>query len=186
MKTTFLALIISVFVMRAVAGEFARSSTFESVDSFVTAASKFLPRTTKSDLSPLFTVRIRENPPNPPVTATGIQSSSLLWSGESSALVFVTAIPPTDDEIGMPSAVGILFLLSRHKTKWHIADLKRFTAVGKYAGVSAELTTGDDWENPVRHPIITIKETQGGRGYSYELSASYHFNGSTIKRLKLE
>ena len=86
----------------------------------------------------------------------------------------------------MRSAVGILFLLNRNKTKWHIADLKRFTAVGKYAGVSAELTSGNDWNNPTRHPIVTIKETQGGRGYSYDLSASYDFVGSKLKRLNLE
>ncbi len=188
MRTAFLALIISALVQRTAADGFARSSTFESVESFATAASQFLPRTTKSDLSRLFMVRIREGgPPSTLVTAPAIESSSALWSNESSALVFVTAIPPSDDELGLPSAVGIMFLLNRHKTKWHIIDLKRFTAVGKYANVSAEISgEGRDGSGFHDLPVFTVTETQGGRGVNWTLRATYHMDAFRLKRLELE
>jgi hypothetical protein len=184
MRTAFVALLLSALVQRGTADEFARSSTFESVESFVTAASQFLPRTSKSDLARLFTVRIRDGgPPSTLVTAPAIESSSALWSNESSALVFVTASPSTDADPEMPSAVGVAFLLSRNKTKWHIADLKRFSALGKYANVTAKIS-GEGRDHDL--PIFTVTEAHGGRGVYWTLCATYHIDALRLKRMELE
>jgi len=84
----------------------------------------------------------------------------------------------------------VLFLLERTKNSWRIADSQRFTASGKDAEVSAELTagTGGGYHLDSDHtkPVVTVKESHGGRGYAYQLSASYTFNASKLKPLKLE
>lgn len=191
MRTAFLAFAIGVSVLRADAGDFSRASAFESVEAFVAAATAFQPAATKSDLAALFTVRELGQPEDPktgsPIAATSIQSSVALWSNDSHALVFVTAAPPTD---ATRSAVGVLFLLNRVKSSWRIADSQQFTATGKYAGVSAELTagtgTGYHLGSDDMKPVVTVKESQGGRGYAYQISASYTLNASKLKRLELE
>jgi hypothetical protein len=115
-RTEILAFAVAASVLRADAGDFARSSTFKTVEDFVEAATAFQPATGKSDLSALFMVRELGQPEDPktgtPITATSIQSSVAIWSNESHALVFVTAAPPTD---ATRSAVGVLFLLTRAK-----------------------------------------------------------------------
>lgn len=190
-KTAFLALALGASILRADAGDFARSSAFDSVEAFVAAAKAFQPATTKSDLSALFTVRELGEPEDPktgtPIAATRIESSVALWANDSQALVFATADPPTS---ATHSAVGVLFLLSHNHKSWRIADSQRFAATGKDAGVSAELTadtgTGYDLGKERMDPVVTVKESQGGRGYAYQISASYTLNGSKLKRLELK
>jgi hypothetical protein len=190
-RTALLSLAIGASVLRADAGDFARSSAFESVDAFVAAATAFQPSATKSDLSPLFTIRELGQPEDPktgtPIPATSVQSCVALWSNDSHALVFVTAVPRTE---ATRSAIGVLFVLSRRKTSWRITDSQRFTATGKDAGVSAELTggTGSGYHlgSDGMKPVVTIKESHGGRGYSYRLSASYTINASKLQRLELQ
>jgi hypothetical protein len=190
-RTVFSVLAIGALILRADAGDFARSSAFESVEAFVAAATAFQPATTKSDLSALFTVRELGQPEDPktgtPIAATSTQSSVVLWSNDSHALVFVTAAPPTD---ATRSAVGVLFLLNYTKKSWRIADSQRFIATGKEAEVSAELTagTGSGYHlgSDGMKPVVTVKESQGGRGYAYQVSASYTLNASKLKRLELE
>jgi hypothetical protein len=88
------------------------------------------------------------------------------------------------------SCVGVLFLLVRENDRWKIADLLRFTATGKYANISAELTaetsSGYRLGSEDMAPIVTIKKSNGGRGYSYEASASYTFRASKLERLDLK
>ena len=189
-RTAFIALAIGAFVLRADAGDFARSSAFESVEAFVAVATAFQPATTKSDLSALFTVRDLGQPEDPktgtPIAATSIRSSVALWSNDSHALVFVTAAPPTE---ATRSAVGVLFLLTHSKKSWRIADILRFASFGKESGISAELTStagrGLD-EASIRRPVITITQSQGGGGGSHSASASYALTDSKLKLLKLE
>jgi hypothetical protein len=105
----------------------------------------------------------------------------------SHAFVFVTAAPPTD---ATRAAVGVLFLLTHTKRSWRVADSQRFIATGKYAGVSAELTarTGSGYHlgSDGMKPVVTVKVSQGGRGYTYQFSASYTLNASKLKRLEPE
>jgi hypothetical protein len=190
-RTAFLALAIAAFLLAARAGDLTRSSVFESVEAFVTAATAFQPATTKSDLSALFTVpelgQPEDSKTGKPIAAKSIKASTALWSNDSHALVFITADPPTD---ATRSAVGVLFLLSHTNKSWRIADSQRFTATGKYGGVSAELTagTGSGYHlgSDGMRPVVTVKESHGGRGYAYQAYASYTFNGSKLRRLELK
>jgi hypothetical protein len=190
MRTAFVAFAIGLSILRAEAGDLARSTAYESVEAFVAAAAEFQPATSKSDLSALFTVRELGQPEDPktgtPIAATSIESSVALWSNGSHALVFVTAAPPTD---ATRSAVGVLFLLS-HTKSWRVADSRRFIATGMDAEVSAELTagtgSGDQLGTDGMKPVVTVMESQGGRGYAYQLSASYILKASKLKRLELE
>jgi hypothetical protein len=162
----------------------------------VAAAAAFQPAAAPPgdrDLAALFTVRELGQPEDPktgtPVAAKVIESAVALWSNDSHALVFVTANPPTD---ATRSSVGVLFLLRRTKGAWRIVDSRRFTAAGKDAGVSAELTayagTGYQLSSGGMKPVVTVGESHGGRGYAYQLSASYSLDdgGSKLKRLELE
>jgi len=173
------------------AADFARSSAFESVDAFVVAATAFQPAINKTDLSPVFTVRELGQPEDPktgtPMAATSIHSAVALWADDSHALVFVTATPPTQ---ATHSAVGVLFLLKHTNDSWRIADHQRFAATGKEAEVSAELTagagSGSHLGSEGMKPVVTVKESQGGRGYAYQISASYTLEASKLKRLDLK
>jgi hypothetical protein len=191
MKTAFVTLAAAILALPTNAGDFTHASVFESVNAFVIAASTFQPDRSKSDLAALFTVRELGQPDDPktgkPVAATSIRSSVALWSNESDALVFVTATPATD---ATRSAVGVLFLLHQTDRIWRIADSKRFLATGKYADVSAEITAGTGVGYQLGSeglmPVVTIKEAHGGRGYGYQVSASYTFDRSRLKRRDLE
>ena len=101
--------------------------------------------------------------------------------------MFVTAVPPTE---ATRSAVGVLFFLSRTENAWRVSDSQRFIATGKYALVSAELTagtgTGYNLGSDGMNPVVTVKESHGGRGYFYQASASYSINSSKLKRIELE
>ena len=122
-----------------------------------------------------------------PVVPARLDLCSALWAGESEALVFATAKPNTE---ATNSVVGVLFLLSRTKDHWTIADTLRFTATGKDANVTAELTAGAGAGYRLgtagMRPIITIRESHGGRGYGYQLSASFAVDAKKLKRLELE
>jgi hypothetical protein len=187
MKLTFLALIITSLAFHcAIAADFTRASVFESVEAFTTAAKAFQPAAAKSDLSNLFAAKEQEpesSQYNKTFFAQSVEAVTVLWSDDSHALIFATAAPPIDS---MPCAVGVLFLLQRVKETWRIADSRKFTAHGKYAHVSAEQTAdaGAGWI--LKEPVITITESQGGRGYAYSLSGSYIFKASKLKPFALE
>jgi len=193
MKTTIATAILLLVLSAAssLAADFGRQSAFESVEAFVAAAAAFQPATTKSDLSALFTVPELGQPEDPktgtPIAATSIQSSVALWSNDTDALVFVTAAPPTD---ATHSAVGVLFLLGRSHKSWRISDRQRFAATGKEAEVSAELAAyagaGYRLGTEGHAPVVTVKESHGGRGYAYQASVSNTFNASRLQRLELK
>ncbi len=187
MKTTLFVLLFGASILRAESADFARSGKFESVDAFVAAATAFQPATHKSDLTALFTVKEPGQTDDPkagsPVVAKTIETASMLWSDESHALIFVRAAPPTE---ATPSAVGVLFLLEHEKDAWRIADSLRFSALGKWARVVAEITANPGSGTELKDPVVTVQETQGGRGYNYGISASYAFEGSKLKRMELE
>ncbi|MCW1924652.1 hypothetical protein OKA05_18955 [Luteolibacter arcticus] len=188
---------ISTFLLGALlssadAGEFSRKAPFESVEDFVEAAKGFQPAASGSDLSVLFTVPELGQSEDPqdgkPVLAKTIESCEAVWANDSHALVFVKALPPTE---ATRSVTGVLFLLQRTGDSWHISDSRQFTATGKDAGISAKLTAATG-SGPDRlgtegfPPVVTIAESQGGRGYSYDLSASYTLRASKLERLDLK
>jgi hypothetical protein len=96
-------------------------------------------------------------------------------------LLFATAKPPT---VGTDSHIGVLFLFVHPRDGWRIADLLRFTAVRKDSGLSAKLTAFADIERQLGSggfdPVVTVRESQGGRGNAYETYASYKFAGSKL------
>lgn len=188
----YLALSVTVTISTAIcsvamAGDLARASTFESVEGFVAALKALEPASSTSDCARLFVIREPLEPEKPPVAAHAVATAEDEWSGSRHALIFATATPPTGST---RSVIGVLFLLVRTHAGWHIADLLRCVASGKYAGVSCELAagagTGYELGAEGMRPIVTITEDQGGRGYGYKLSASYSFAGNKLKRVDLE
>ncbi len=108
----------------------------------------------------------------------------MVWSVEDAALVLLTARPPTE---ATPSEIGLLIYVERIEAKWRIKDVLRFSATGKYALIKAEESAhGRGGASGGSPPIVTVKEFQGGRGYSYDLSASYTVKAQKIVRLDLE
>src|SRR5581483_6554186 len=149
------------------------------------------PAESKTDIARLFTIAEMGQPEDPrtgkPVVPEDLNSCEAVWEDATHALVFAVATPKTE---ATRSAAGVLFLLSQSHHRWSISDLHRFTATGKYAEVTCELTagvgTGYQLGEEGMRPIVTIKEAHGGRGYGYQLSASYTLTGNRLKRLDLE
>jgi hypothetical protein len=96
-------------------------------------------------------------------------------------LLFATAKPLT---VGTDSHIGLLFLLVHQRDGWRIADLLRFTAMGKESGLSAKVTAFSAIERQLGSggfdPVVTVRESQGDRGNAYETYASYKFAGSKL------
>ena len=188
--TLFLVLLIAAIAPLPVRA-LSQWESFESVDAFIAATKAFKPSTAKTDLSTLFAAAERGQQEDLkrglPVAAPSVDSVSTLWSDTKNALLFAIASPPIEFS---RCRVGVLFLLQRFSDGWHISDHVVFTAVGKEADVSATLTvgtgTGYQLGSDGMAPIVTIKECQGGRGYSYDISASYAYSGFRLKRLDLE
>jgi hypothetical protein len=187
-KRTIVAFALCVGLCSSDAAEFTRQSAFDSVESFVTAAKAFQPAAAKGELSSLFIIpEMGETNHGKPISASTIQSCDVIWSDDAAALLIAIASPPTE---ATRSCVGVLFLLVRRNKSWRIADLLRFTATGKEAEVSAELTAGTGTGYHVgaegMSPVVTVKESHGGRGYAYQIYASYTFSASKLKRLELK
>ena len=171
----------------AVAGELAPGASFPKLADLVSAVTGYTPSTSSSGMRSVFSVpepgEIATGETRPTRVATSIVSCDQMWADEHLALVFVTARPPTD---ATPSEIGVLFLVAREQNAWRIVDTQRFVALGKYAKVSADLTatTGSGYSLGADglQPVITIKEFHGGRGYSYDLSASYTIKDQRITR----
>src|SRR5262245_50001733 len=186
-KTKILFSALGAFIAATEAAELNRESLFDSVEEFVTAVKAFQPAASKGELASLFTIpEMGHENPGKPTAASAIRSCESIWSDDRSSLLFATANPPT---VGTYSNIGVLFLLVHQRDGWRIADLLRFTATGKDSALSAKQTAfagGGGQLNSEGHPVVTVNELQGGRGYSYETCASYTFARSKLKRLELE
>jgi hypothetical protein len=187
-KTKILFFALGAFIAATEASELNRESLFDSVEEFLTAVKAFQPVASKGGLASLFTIpEMGHENPGKPTAASAIQSCEPIWSDDKSALLFATANPPT---VGTYSNIGVLFLLVHQRDGWRIADLLRFTATGKDSALSAKQTAfaggGGQLSSEGFHPVVTVNELQGGRGYSYETCASYTFARSKLKRLELE
>lgn len=185
MKAAIIALIVGAIIPGANGGELRGSSTFGSVQEFVSAVGAFKPAAVNGDFSALFTVPDLGQPDDPEtgklIAAPAITSCDVLWQGNTSALVFAHAMPPL---VATRCEVGVLFLLEYSHDRWDIADHRRFVATGKDAGVRAEQTAGSDL--PLGDgAVITVTESEGGRGYEYLTSASYTISASRLEVMKL-
>ena len=188
MKTALLFFGLAAFVAVTEGSELNRESVFDSVDGFVTAIKAFQPAVSKGKLAEVFTISDRgDDEERTSVTATVVEACDNIWSDEKAALLFASAKPPT---VATDSHIGVLFLLVRRRDNWRIADLLRFTAIGKDAGVSAKLTafagSGRQLGSEGFDPVVRVNESHGGRGYAYDTCASYKLAGSKLKRLELE
>ena len=173
---------------KAPAADLTRQSTFASPEAFVESAKGCTPSTAKGLMATIIAIPdIGQDIHDKMIAATKVQSCEVLWSDETAALVLATANPPTE---ATRSAVGVLFFLVQKNNKWRIADLLRFKAMGKYADVSAELTagvgTGYHLGKEGMEPVITVKKSHGGRGYTFLTFASFTIKAAKLKRVDLE
>lgn len=187
-KRTIVAFALCTVLGASHAAEFTRQSVFDSLESFVAAAKAFQPAAARGELSSLFAVpEMGETNHGKPISASSIQSCDVIWSDDAAALLIVLASPPTE---ATRSSVGVLFLLVRRDTSWRIADLLRFTATGKEAEFSAKLTagTGSGYHLGTEgmSPVVTVKESHGGRGYAYQIYAFLHVQRIQAETPRLE
>ncbi len=141
-----------------------RSTSFQSTKAFVTAVKAFKPTDSNSDLKKFFTI-VEEKDVYPPATADAIDSCEIVWEGDTQAIVFTTAQPPTNNTLWR---IGVLFYLIHEGDSWHISDIHRFDAQNQSAQVTCELTSGERTE-----PIVTVAITRGRREWTATESASY-------------
>lgn len=169
------------------AGDFSTEATFPTLAALQSALTAYTPATSSTALRAVFSLpepgEIADGETRATRTAATLIGCDQLCSDAQTALLFATARPATD---ATPSEVGVLFLIVRQNEGWRVVDHQRFVAFGKYAKVVAELTAaGHKPEVQPSPPIITVKEFQGGRGYSYDLSASYTIKDQKITRHEL-
>ena len=194
MKTVLLALVATALAIPANAGTPQKDrseAAFASVEAFAASMKSAHPAETQSGFLTLFAIPELGQPEDPergkPVYATEIEACQVLWKDGDRALLFATAAPPTK---ATRSRVGVLFLLNHTGSGWCVADVRRFAAAGKEAGISAILTagagTGYSLGSEGMPPVVTVTESQGGRGYSRQTSASYLLGSFGLKRVEME
>ncbi len=168
------------------AAELSREATYKSLEEFVATAQSFRPATSKGEFQKLFSIpELGEMTPGdvrPDRIAKSMTACETVSSGDQWAQVLARARPPTE---ATPSEIGLLIYLERATNGWMIKDVCRFTATGKYAMIKAETASSGQNGNVGFLPLVTIKEFQGGRGYSYELSATHTIEAHKIVRREL-
>ncbi len=162
--------------------EVSLNNDFTSIDEFVQSLQALNPSKTKNGIADLFSA-IQVGQPELKDTGTRIypdmiQTVKVLFHSDEIAVVFAEARPKTE---ATPSCVGVLFSLSAKNglKKWRILDTKRFSTYGKYAGISAEMTSevGVGYNQPLRGLVISVTINEGGRGASSVTSGSFQVGG---------
>lgn len=186
MRIAILAFVFAALILQASGTEFSRATKYESVQAFLDTAKSFEPATTKGEMAALFTVKEmgqrEDQKTGTPVPAKGVDSCKTLYAGDSLALVLVKAQPPTE---ATRSVAAVLFLLKHDGPSWWISDLLRFEACGKYSEIKATLSAMS-YNGKSDPGFLTVTEFHGGRGYSYDISASYKCQDCKFKRVDLE
>ena len=108
-----------------------------------------------------------------------------IWSGGKSALLFATAKPPRSGRILIFEFCFYSFtsatvggLTTAFYRQWgKTQDLPQLTAS---AAIARQLGS-EDFDL-----VIMVDKHLGGRGYAYEICASYKIAGSKLKRFDLE
>jgi hypothetical protein len=162
--------------------EVSLNTDYTSVDQFVQSLQSFNPSKTKNGIADLFSA-IQKGQSELSDTGTrvypdSIQSVKVPFKNDSKALVFSESNPHTE---ATPSTTSVLFSLSCENgmKKWRILDTRRFYASGKYAGISAKVTStgGAEYDQKLRSIVITVTINDGGRGSSFVTSESFRLNG---------
>lgn len=170
------------FVLFAVLGmALARAELYPSPEALVGSLKKYDFAADREGLTPLLTI---EEPRQPSlsarmVTPQTVEDAQILWKSDQNVLAWITARPATDS---VPTETGALLLLRRNSgSEWYIASKIPFSAVGKYADIRFKFTGGD--HSPP--PIITVTTSNGGRGASYQASATYELHADRLFRKDL-
>lgn len=173
MKTILILALFCTPVISSLAGDFNRKTGFKTAEAFVAAAKAFKPDEAKSDLSKLFTI-LEEKGVTQPATADSIESCDLVFDGDTQAIAFVTAQPPTSYTNWK---IGILFYPVYDGGVWHISDIHRFDAQNRECDVTCQLTSGEK-----TRAVLTVTVTRGRRDWTYSVSASYSPAGKKLIR----
>ena len=97
--------------------------------------------------------------------------STILWQSPERAVLVIKARPATQST---PSETALLIALERSSGGWIISDKRPFKATGKDAGIRFEITSHSQTPYPdAQGPVVTITASEGGRGASSRVSASY-------------
>jgi hypothetical protein len=164
-------------------------SRFASVDALVAAVQKFEPSKSDTFLGFVFSAPEPGQPEDPKTgtitRADKIASCETIWSDKNHALVFAMANPPI---VATRSCVGVLFLLESTGSQWRIADQHAFHTSGKYAEIKCELSSGygTGYKATPDTVIVTVDESDGGRGLFHSLSGSYRIVRNRIVPAELE
>ena len=163
---------------------FHRESHFDSIDGFIKAIKEFQPDKSNDYMAYQFAAldggQFGDDKRGRAIRAPRIESCTNLWNNEDFALIFATAKPPTE---ATHSEVGLLILLAREEKNWYIADLKTFTAYGKYCSVEAKSTS--ETSQGLADNVITVTKTDAGEHQDSSTSASYSISGFSIVRVDL-
>ena len=178
--------VLVALALRAVAAEPTLGSMTDTPEAFVAAMKSFQPSTTKSWLGYLFSMADSDGHEGQ-VHPKQISTCDLLWADERNALVFATV---RSEDL---ATRGVLFYLhcTDQKKPWSIQAHREFTAFGSNAALHAVLSN-ETTNNQYRlgrdglEPIITIKKSEGGRGYCATASASYTIDHNELRRVDLE
>lgn len=162
--------------------EVSLTTDFTSIEQFVQSLQAFDPSKVKNGIADLFSAiqfgQPELNDTGTRIYADKIQSVKVLFQTEKEAVIFAEACPKT--EAG-PSCVGSLFFLSSENglKKWRVLNTRRFYTSGKYAGISAEVTSdvGTGYHQLLRDLVISVKISEGGRGVSSSTSESFRVTG---------
>lgn len=177
-------------VARAMAGEFTHEAFYDSPQDFADRAKAFMPGKTSGYMAFLFSCPEPGDFEDPacgkikiPETVAAVRvlldEGIDAKRGKDHALVLATAEPET----ALRSVVGVVFLLSKTpKGNWRITDLRVFRAQGKYAAISAELTSGGAAGEG--EPIFIVSRTEGGRGYDFRATSTFRINGQRIEEYR--
>ena len=159
---------------------FARGDTYPDLASFMTLLGAYNFDSDTEGLSHYLAVDEPRQPqmPNKIISPETLESSSLLWSSEDSAIIGITARPHTESA---PTESGLLIALKHDESGWYVTDRIRMTAIGKYAEIRFEFSGGDH----LPPPIVTVSTSNGGRGSSYQASATYQLEGTKLHRVEL-
>lgn len=168
--------------------DFSPELSYSSPKAFVERASAFHPSRASGYMANLFTLLAASGEAaGAPSVPEAITSATIVWQGKHQAVAFVVAKAEVDGTLG---EVGVMFLLSQSKGEWRICALRRFEATGKNAQIDCDLTSaagsGYSLGEERLDAVLTVRRTDGGRGYSYSASRSYRIGRGPEDLLRLE
>ena len=147
----------------------------------------FQPAATKGKLAFLFTIaEIGAESRGKPVAALAIESCDTIWSDDKSALLFATAKPPRSGRILILEFCFYSFTSATVGGLTTLCVLRQWRKTQDSAKLTASAAIAHQLGSEGFDPVIMVNKHQGGRGYAYEICASYKIAGSKLKCFDLE